>query len=322
MTATQTSPDAADLAALRSATSALLAGHAGGTWCFEDPSPGAAQALWAEATTMELPLIGVGEERGGAGGGVDELVVVMEQIGRWLAPGPFLGAGIYAAALSFDHGSQLPSLADGAPVGPAISIASSATETVPALFGAPTGEWVLRVGPAEVDLSRATTSVEWTSSTFDPSLPLLVPGGQIQQVAAISGEAARETWQTARLLLAATAVGISARVLEITVDYAKTRHQFGQAIGAFQAVKHRCSNMAIREQAARACVDHALSLAGGGDPAEYATAVEVAAELATEYAVENAEACLETHGAMGFTWEFVGHRYLKRAHVLRALATA
>ncbi|MCL4716425.1 MAG: acyl-CoA dehydrogenase family protein [Hyphomonadaceae bacterium] len=120
----------------------------------------------------------------------------------------------------------------------------------------------------------------------------------------------------ARIAVAAYLVGVAEAVRDMAVAYAGAREQFGQPIGAFQAVKHACADMAVRAEAAMAqtwfaalALDH-----GGGE--EDAAAAQV---LAIQAALENARANVQVHGGMGFTYECDAHFYLKRAHVFAAL---
>ncbi|MFE0514894.1 acyl-CoA dehydrogenase family protein, partial [Streptomyces sp. NPDC058964] len=110
------------------------------------------------------------------------------------------------------------------------------------------------------------------------------------------------------LLTAAEQLGTAARVCELAVRHARTREQFGQPIGAFQAVKHLCADMLVRAETARAAV---YGAAVTGDPVDIAAA----RLLADEAAVRGARDCLQVHGGMGFTWESEVHLHLKRAWV-------
>jgi len=131
------------------------------------------------------------------------------------------------------------------------------------------------------------------------------------------------------LLTAALQVGHAAEVLDLAVAYAKERHQFGQPIGAFQAVKHICADMLVRAEVARAGVQAAACLADAPDVAAAEAeaagcsaadmvdrAVMGAKLLADEAALTNARAAIQVHGGMGFTWEVPLHLHLKRARVL------
>ena len=131
------------------------------------------------------------------------------------------------------------------------------------------------------------------------------------------------------LMVAALQVGHAAETLDLAVAYAKERHQFGQAIGSFQAIKHMCADMLVRAEVARAAVHAAACLADAPDvaAAESEAArcsapelVERAARgaklLADEAALANARAAIQVYGGMGFTWEVPLHLHLKRSRVL------
>jgi alkylation response protein AidB-like acyl-CoA dehydrogenase len=110
------------------------------------------------------------------------------------------------------------------------------------------------------------------------------------------------------LLTAAEQLGGAVRTCELAVEYARTRKQFGQPIGVFQAVKHLCAQHLVRVETARVAVYAAAVTA---DPLDIAAA----RLLADEAAVRGARDCLQVHGGMGFTWESEVHLHLKRAWV-------
>ncbi|MYW76648.1 Acyl-CoA dehydrogenase [Streptomyces sp. LaPpAH-199] len=112
------------------------------------------------------------------------------------------------------------------------------------------------------------------------------------------------TGRTVAALLAAEAVGTAASALERTVEYVKTREQFGRPVGSFQAVKHRIADLYVRVEAARSAAYHAARDPEAG-PLALAQALE-AARITTGEAIQ-------LHGGIGFTWEHVAHRYFKRA---------
>ncbi|WP_235947125.1 acyl-CoA dehydrogenase family protein [Candidatus Frankia alpina] len=115
-------------------------------------------------------------------------------------------------------------------------------------------------------------------------------------------------------LLAAEAVGVSARCTELAVDYAGIRHQFGRPIGTYQAISHRCADMFVGTEAARALVAVAAQALDA--------AVALAAAEALEAAVGAAQGSLQVHGGIGFTWEHPVHHYLRRAKSSEALIAA
>ena len=122
----------------------------------------------------------------------------------------------------------------------------------------------------------------------------------------------------ARLLISAQLLGISEALRDMTVDYAKVRTQFGQPIGAFQAVKHRCADMAIRAEAHSAQLTIA-ALALSGDWPDAAFQLDAAWLLACRYAMENARSAIQVHGGIGFSAECDAHLYLLRAQLLENL---
>jgi alkylation response protein AidB-like acyl-CoA dehydrogenase len=101
----------------------------------------------------------------------------------------------------------------------------------------------------------------------------------------------------------------------MAVEYAKDRVQFGRPIGSFQAVKHRCADMAVRAEVARSLTTFAALALRDGEPDAPRHVLEAKA-LAVDAALANAHDDVQNHGGMGFTWEADAHLYLKRAWVL------
>lgn len=122
----------------------------------------------------------------------------------------------------------------------------------------------------------------------------------------------------AHLLLAAQLLGMAEASRDMAADYARVRVQFGQPIGAFQAVKHRCANMAIGVEALRAQLAIAAIAERDGWP-DAAFQVDVCRLLAPRCALANAASSIQVHGGMGFTAECDAHLYLLRAHLLEHL---
>src|SRR5207342_322432 len=121
------------------------------------------------------------------------------------------------------------------------------------------------------------------------------------------------------VLAAAEATGIASWCLDTAVAHANTREQFGRVIGAFQAVKHSCADMLVRVEQARAVTwDAARALDEPPSP-ERDLAAAVAIAVAVDAAVDNAKACVQVLGGIGYTWEHDAHIVLKRALSLRAL---
>jgi alkylation response protein AidB-like acyl-CoA dehydrogenase len=129
----------------------------------------------------------------------------------------------------------------------------------------------------------------------------------------VAGPALRRTLDLAAIALAAEQAGGAQRCLDLSVDYAKERQQFGRPIGSFQAIKHKCADMMVRVESARSAAYYAACVAaepGAGD-------LEHAASLARSYCAEAYFYCagesIQIHGGVGFTWEYDPHLHFKRA---------
>ncbi|HZU76391.1 MAG TPA: acyl-CoA dehydrogenase, partial [Dehalococcoidia bacterium] len=114
------------------------------------------------------------------------------------------------------------------------------------------------------------------------------------------------------VLVSAELVGVAQRAMELAVEHAQQREQFGRPIGAFQAVSHRCADMLVAVEGARSAV---LSAAWTADhePERLAFATSVAKVTAADAAWQVTTSSLQVHGGMGFTWEHPIHRFLRRA---------
>ncbi|HXZ61964.1 MAG TPA: acyl-CoA dehydrogenase family protein [Acidimicrobiales bacterium] len=258
-------------------------------------------------------------EPAGTGLGLADAVVVFEELGRGLVPGPLVGSFLAAAA----------GLVPGAEVGTA-QVGVHRTGPGPVLvehLGAL--DALLVLGPDDearlLAPDRLAGAVR-AAAPLDPLTPVWhlasLPAGD-----ALEADGPRLRRDGA-LLTAALQVGHAAEVLDLAVAYAKERHQFGKPIGTFQAVKHICADMLVRAEVARAAVHAAACLADAPDVAvAEATAagctrdellersVAGAKLLADEAALTNARAAIQVHGGMGYTWQVPVHLHLKRARV-------
>ena len=269
------------------------------------------------------------EAHGGSGYGLEELVVVVEELGRAVAPGPFvptvISSALIAAAGDDDLQARLlPGLADGSVAG-GVGLGGAAqvdgsTVSGPAgvvLGGGFAGVLVVRAGddvvvvetgegvktetPRNLDATRRSTRV-----TFDGATATVLPG------------AGRLLTDLARVILSAEAVGLAREATEMAAGYAKERLQFGRVIGTYQAVKHHCANMAVATELATSAVwDSARASATGGDQLTYAAAI--AATLAAPAADLCANLNTQVHGGIAITWEHDAHLFMRRATTLLAL---
>ncbi len=305
---------------------------------------GAARAL-LEAETETLPTfwadlaspgwlgLHLPEDNGGSGFGLPELVVVVEELGRNVAPGPFVPTVIASAVIN-EVGSEelrqrlLPGLADGTVFGGValdadVTVAGgTAAGTVPAVLGGglahvlvlPAGENVIVVDasadgvavevPGNLDPTRRTARV-----TLDGASAEVIAGGR------------RALVDLARLVVAAEATGVAVECTAQAAAYAKARVQFGRPIATFQAVKHHCANMLVASELATAAVWDAARAAADGGVQQSLTAAE-AATLALGAGDECANLNIQVHGGIGFTWEHDAHLYLRRAAALAAVVDA
>ncbi len=147
--------------------------------------------------------------------------------------------------------------------------------------------------------------------TFDET-PARLLGGE-----GAGGPALERTLQLAAVALASEQVGGAARCLDMSVEYAKVRQQFGRPIGSFQAVKHRCADMLLGVESARSASYYAMSAAA--DDIELPLASALARAHCSEVFSRAASDCIQIHGGIGFTWEHDAHLYLKRARGSEAL---
>ncbi|OCB36245.1 acyl-CoA dehydrogenase [Mycobacterium malmoense] len=284
---------------------------------------------------VELGWLGlhVDEEHGGSGFGLPELVVVVEELGRAVAPGPFVPTVIASAVIAKDGSAEqksrlLPGLIDGT-VTAGIGLDSRvrleggvADGDAGIVLGAGLAELLLIATGEDVLLlerGRAGLSVE-VPNNFDPtrrSGRVRLDNVTVSADDVLTGARAAALAR-ARTLLAAEAVGGATDCVEAAVDYAKVRQQFGRTIATFQAVKHHCANMLVAAEAGVAAVWDA-SRAASEDEDQFQLAAAVAATLAFPAYARNAELNIQVHGGIGFTWEHDAHLHLRRALVIAAL---
>ena len=286
--------------------------------------------LWRELVDLGWLGLHVPEELGGSGYGLEELVVVVEALGRELAPGPFVptvaaSAVLVAAGDDAACAKYLPGLAGGTTTG-AVALTADAElrkgklhGSAPVVLGGGLAD-VLLV-PAGDDVAVVETAADGVTVTTPPNLDPTRRSARVElsrAPATVLKGARRALVDVTRVVLAAEAVGIARACTEQAAEYAKVREQFGRPIAMFQAVKHHCSNMLVATELATAAVwDAARASATGGDQRTYTAGV--AAALAGPAADLAANLNIQVHGGIGFTWEHDGHVYLRRATTLRSL---
>lgn len=288
-------------------------------------------SFWAELAGLGWLGLHIPEEYGGAGGGLPELVVVAEEFGRAVAPGPFIptviaSAVISAAGTAEQRAQLLPGLVDGtrsAGIGLHTNVTATGTRlsgSAGVVLGAGLADLLVLVVGEDVVIAEAGgtgVSVE-VPTNLDPTRR----SGRVTltdvEPAHILPGAAGAALALARTLVAAEAVGGAQDCVKAAVDYAKVREQFGRAIGTFQAVKHHLANMLVAAESATATVWDAARAADAGDE-EFALMAACAAALALPAYVRNSELNIQVHGGIGFTWEHDAHLHLRRAITTRGL---
>ena len=265
---------------------------------------------WTAICELGWPALLVPEARGGLGLGVVELAVVQEELGAALAPSPFLST-VAAAALIADAGSEeqrarwLPALAEGEVRGAVATLADDDGWTaVPDADGADVV--VVRDGRRwAVAIATEAESVEALDSTR--RLWRVRAGGELEP---LPGDGARAS-DIVAVALAAESVGVARRAMDMAVEYAKEREQFGRPIGAYQAVSHACAQMLLEVEGARSTALYA-AWALDHEPESGPLAASMAKAYASDAGWRVPAAALQVHGGIGFTWEHDLHLWLKR----------
>ncbi|MFJ2027094.1 acyl-CoA dehydrogenase family protein [Streptomyces sp. NPDC087897] len=325
---------------LRSAVRALLADRAAAPTVIaatESDTPYDPQ-LWASlAGSIGAAGLLVPEKLGGQGASHREAAVVLEELGRSVAPAPYLTSSVVATetllALAGEDGpaaALLRELASGArtavlavpfatpPAGPGPALGplggtvrGVADARAADVLLVPTSEGLYAVEASDpavaveplvpLDLTRPLASVTLTGAAGSP----LADAGA-------SAAAVRRGLRAGAGLLASEQLGIAEWCLTETVRYTRERHQFNRPVGSFQALKHRMAQLWLEVVSARAAARNAADALATGSP-DAPLAVAVAQAYCSGVAVHAAEECVQLHGGIGMTWEHPAHLYLKRA---------
>ncbi len=291
---------------------------------------------WQALADQGLLGLCVSEENGGSGAGGVELAVAAEELGRVFAQGPVLPTMAATLVLSCAGGAAakelLPLLSDGtltaavavedglvAVAGDDGIVVSGTADYV--LGGALADLLVLGAGDTWFVVDSAAVTVESGQGTDPTRRPASITAQALAVPAArvLTGMTTLQVRALVGVVAAAEATGIAGWCLDTAVAYANTREQFGRLIGSFQAVKHGCADMLVRLEQARALVWDAARALDEPDSPTRELAAAAAVSFALDAAVENAKACIQILGGIGFTWEHDAHIAFKRALSLRAL---
>jgi alkylation response protein AidB-like acyl-CoA dehydrogenase len=285
-------------------------------WRSED---GRVPGLWGKLAEMGVLGLLVPEAHGGLG--LDELdvVLLLQEAGRAAAPEPLLESAAVATPLLRELGGALaarwlPRLASGE------AIAVAGLESTPLVAGAPEADLLLlerggelhaleraqvRLVPQpSVDGGRRLAEVHWEPTAGTR----VVAGPRARELAAAA-------FERGALGAAAQLIGLGRAMLDLTVEYARKRHQFGQPIGSFQAVKHHLASAHLKLELARPLVYHA-SYSFVHDWPTRARDVSTAKAQVSDAAQLCARVALQCHGAIGYSYEYPLHLWLKRTWAL------
>ncbi|HEY4401345.1 MAG TPA: acyl-CoA dehydrogenase family protein [Acidimicrobiia bacterium] len=296
-----------------------------------DAGGGIDHGLWKAMVEQGWTAVEVPDDRGGLGLGAVEVAVLVEEIGRHVAPAPFLptllALGALARAGRDDwaerlaggdaigcvawsrpgrggvraSGDRLTGRSDPVPFAPSADVAVVVAETGdgPALYALELGEHERPEREPAMDLTR---ELGWLRFDDTPAERM----GAGAEVDALLDRGAAFT--------AAEMLGGAARAMDMAVEYAKDRVQFGRPIGSFQAVKHRCADMLVDVEGMRSSAYWAAWCIGAGheDASVAASTAKIWCSDASKRVMASA---LQVHGGIGFTWEHDLHLFLKRAQL-------
>ena len=316
------------------------------------------ETVWKDmANQLGLQGIVIPERYGGSGGGFLELSVILEEMGRTLLCAPYFSTvvlAVQALLASGDEGAcraYLPSIAGGdliatfaVPAGFADGSAVVAAADGDRFSLDGVAEYVIDGHTADLVLVTATLDHEDAPSLFAVSSAGTLPSDVLARTPLTSIDQTRKIARlefhrapaqlvgtsgaadgviatvltNAAVALASEVVGICQWGLSTSAEYARTRMQFGRPIGTFQAIKHKCVDMLLRLEGAKAVAYYA-AWAVDADAPDLAVMSSLAKAECTEAALEVAAETLHVHGGIGFTWEYPAHLYLRRAQCAHLL---
>jgi alkylation response protein AidB-like acyl-CoA dehydrogenase len=254
----------------------------------------------------------IDEEHGGQGLGIVELVILMEELGYALAPVPFLSnaaAGLALQVAGTDEQKErwLPGIASGEARGTVGILRDGEARLVP---DADSAEVIVLISPG-----GSTSVVEAAAAEIEP-FETMDRTRRFARVRADGGEplggdhlAAADRIVTA---LSAETVGVAQKAMEMAVEYARDRKQFGRPIGSYQAVSHRCAQMLLEVEGSRSGAYYAAWCADA-EPDSLPAAASMAKAYSSDAGWRVCGSSLQVHGGIGFTWEHDLHFFMKRA---------
>ncbi|MGE2717937.1 acyl-CoA dehydrogenase family protein [Mycolicibacterium litorale] len=304
--------------------------------------------LWRRLAEQGVTGIVIDSEYGGVGLGAPELEAVAEETGAALLPSPFLSSAVLTATLIQAAGDEddkkrlLPGLADGSTIGTLAVTGKAGTWTVEGVgvratdagtltgeahyvtdgqaadvilvvADSPRGVGVYELAPDAAGFQRVAATV------FDPTVRLSTytfTDTPARRLGTAGWDAVQQALDLTVVALAGEQCGGARRIFEITVDYLKTRIQFGRPIGSFQALKHMAADLLLKVESATSAAQNAAAQKASADqtdPAAADGAVALAGFACAEAYRDVAADAIQMHGGIGFTWEHPAHLYLRRA---------
>ena len=265
--------------------------------------------LWSAMVEQGWLGIEVAESRGGVGLGAVEVAVLCEELGRHAAPAPFVSTVLAIDALG---AAGEESWVDRLVAGDALAcVAWDPTAPVPYAPSADIAVVITDDGVHAMEIDERprrqpamdlTRELGWLA--YDPA-----------RARRLGGEDARtRLLDRGAVFCAADMLGSASRALDLAVEHAKDRVQFGRPIGSFQAVKHRCADMLVDVEGMRSTVYWAAWCIGAGDP-EASIAASTAKTWCSDASKRVMSSALQVHGGIGFTWEHDLHFFMKRSQL-------
>lgn len=267
--------------------------------------------LWHELAGAGWTGAAVGERYGGQGLGAVELSLVCEGLGRALAPGASFGntaAALLVAAAGDDQQRErwLPGFASGEERGALATVQADGTVLAYEAQGAAA---IVVVSPGRASIAAADACHLEPVEGID--LTRRLSRVSVGESTSLAGDVDAAV-DRVEVALSAELVGVAARAMDLAVEHARTRQQFGRPIGAYQAVSHRCADMLLDVESARSAVLFAAWTADN-EAATLPFASSVAKVAAAQGAWRVTTSSLQVHGGIGFTWEHDCHLLLRRA---------
>jgi alkylation response protein AidB-like acyl-CoA dehydrogenase len=306
-------------------------------------------AVWRELAAMGLTGLLIGEEYGGAGAGPVEMGIAMEEMGRALLVSPFLSTAVLVPSLLTEIGDPaecaavLPRIATGDLIA-TVAFAENGSARLPARIATSAGAigdawhvtgykhfvldgqsanliYVLAgtdAGPAVFAVDAGARGLDVTPlTTVDPTrkqcrLQFVDTPARLVGRLGAGVEAFTAALDRSAVALLSEQAGGARRAVEMATDYAKTRFQFGRAIGSFQAVKHMCADMLLEAESAVSAARFVAGSFAAQSPSRIAD-LALAQAYCSDAFVSVAATNIQVHGGIGFTWEHPAHLYLRRA---------